>query len=171
MSLNLDLLVQYFCSFVLVLACRFVWTFWCNIPAPLSWCKLSLCFDFLVQYPFFFVLVQTCPFAPGESLSPLFRLFGAISLLLCPGASPLARSLPIWSWPSLQWVAATIGALAHILPCLIKNILQFWVITRHIIHHIAHHCTHGRLVFSLWWPWVDSIKWSESIPPLKNFNK
>ena len=87
MSLNLDLLVQYFCSFVLVLACRFVWTFWCNIPAPLSWCKLSLCFDFLVQYPFFFVLVQTCPFAPGESLSPLFRLFGAISLLLCPGPS------------------------------------------------------------------------------------
>ena len=60
--------------------------------------------------------------------------------------------------PLLQWVD-TIGALAHILPCLIKNILQFWVITRHIIHHIAHHCTHGRLVFSLWWPWVDSIKW------------
>ena len=58
LSLNLDLLVQYFCSFVLVLACRFVWTFWCNIPAPLSWCKLSLCLDFLVQYPFSFVLVQ-----------------------------------------------------------------------------------------------------------------
>ena len=37
----------------------------------------SFCLNFLVQYPF----------------------------LLCAGASRLAPSPPIWSWPSLQWVA------------------------------------------------------------------
>ena len=55
--------------------CLFVWTFWFNIPAPLSttslfelfgaifraafsWCKFFPLFGFLVQYPYSFVLVQ-----------------------------------------------------------------------------------------------------------------
>ena len=72
---------------------------------------------------------------------PLFGLLGVISLPLCPGASPLAGSLPIWCWPSLPLVGGS----------------HNWCIAIGTHPHMSHFSTLLTTLFGAYWQPICSI--------------
>ena len=82
-----------------------------------------------------------CPFVLVQAM-PLFGLCGVISLPLCPGASPLAGSLPIWCWPSLPLVGGS----------------HNWCIAIGTHPHMSHFSTLLATLFGAYWqPNVQSV--------------
>ena len=89
-------LVQYHCSFVLVQPLSpFFALFGAISLSSLCWCKSCLLFS----------LFGAITLSPGANWSFCLNFLVQYPFLLCAGASRLAPSPPIWSWPSLQWVA------------------------------------------------------------------